>query len=40
VKLDLACQHHLTTYLFLLTQLAAQSAPANPILPLDAGCAS
>ena len=34
VKPDILCAHHLTTYLFLLSQSAG-----GAILPLDAGCA-
>ena len=33
VKLDLFCQHHLTTYLHLLSKQGS-----GPVLPLDAGC--
>jgi hypothetical protein len=33
VKLDVVCQHHLTTYLHLLSL-----ATANAVLPLDNGC--
>lgn len=35
VKLDLACEHHLTTYLYLLSSTAG-----GAVLPLDAGCAA
>ena len=34
VKLDILCQHHLTTYMFLLSKLTG-----GTILPLDQGCA-
>jgi hypothetical protein len=34
VKLDILCQHHLTTYLFLLSLLTG-----GAVLPLDQGCA-
>lgn len=33
VKMDLLCEHHLTSYLYLLSRLGA-----GPVLPLDAGC--
>ena len=33
VKLDLLCQHHLTTYIHLLSKLGS-----GPVLPLDADC--
>ena len=34
VKLDILCQHHLTTYLFLLSLQTG-----GTVLPLDQGCA-
>jgi hypothetical protein len=34
VKLEVVCEHHLTTYLFLLSSLAGKG-----VLPLDGGCA-
>jgi Lipase (class 3) len=34
VKTDVLCEHHLTSYLYLISKLGS-----GPVLPLDAGCA-
>jgi len=34
VKLDIGCEHHMTTYLYLLSLKGP-----GPVLPLDADCA-